>query len=471
MDRAVPAPDTGRAIGPGRRLLLATLCLGVLVAQIDTSVVNLALRPIGDALDVGVAPLQWTVDAYNLAYALCLLTGGLLGDLHGRRRILIVGLGLFSLGCLGCGLAPDAVFLVLGRVVAGLGAALLIPSSLAILRVVWTEPVSRGRALGIWAGCNGLAFAVGPILGGLLIEIWGWRSVFLIVIPPAVLACVLAWRFVPESADPQHRSFDARGQLLAALALGAFAFAAIEGRQAPSLLAVAVPLAVAAAAWFVRVERRLGAAALVPLDLFGLRDFRGACIATAAMTFGMYGLLFLVPMSWQAPAGAAPALGPLEAGLALLPMAIAFVLVSRRSGRLVERFGARVATAGGTALIGLGLLTLALTTTARPMWLAQAGLVAAGVGMGANTGPLMGVAVAAVRAARSGTASSLINVARMVGATLGVAVLATLYAWLDGGVVGLRAAMLAGGLVQLAGAAAAWTMIGEGHVHAPRQPG
>lgn len=471
MDRATPTPGTSRDIGPGRRLLLATLCLGVLVAQIDTSVVNLALRPIGDALDVGVAPLQWTVDAYNLAYALCLLTGGLLGDLHGRRRILIVGLGLFSLGCLACGLAPDAVVLVLGRVVAGLGAALLIPSSLAILRVVWTEPVSRGRALGIWAGCNGLAFAIGPILGGLLIETWGWRSVFLIVIPPAALACVLAWRFVPESADPQHRSFDARGQLLAALALGAFAFAAIEGREAPWLLAVAVPLAAAATAWFVRVERRLGEAALVPLDLFGLRDFRGACIATATMTFGMYGLLFLVPMSWQAPDGAARALGPLQAGLALLPMAIAFVLVSRRSGRLVERFGARVATAGGTALIGLGLLTLALTTTARPMWLAQAGLVAAGVGMGANTGPLMGVAVAAVRAARSGTASSLINVARMVGATLGVAVLATLYAWLDGGAVGLRTAMLAGGLVQLMGAAAAWTMIGARHAHATRPPG
>lgn len=162
---------------PNRRLILLTLCLGVLVAQIDTSVVNLAVRPIGDALGVGVSALQWVMDGYNLAYALFLLTGGLLGDLYGRRRIFITGAAGFSAGCLVCGLAPNAVVLILGRVLAGLGAALLIPASLAILRVVWTEPVERGRALGVWAGCNGLAFAIGPILGGFLIESLGWRSV------------------------------------------------------------------------------------------------------------------------------------------------------------------------------------------------------------------------------------------------------------------------------------------------------
>ncbi len=448
-----------RTSAPRRGAVLVTLCLGVLIAQIDTSVVNLAVRPISDALGVGVAALQWVVDGYNLAYALLLLTGGLLGDLYGRRRIFVAGVAVFSLGCLGCGLAPNVAVLILGRAVAGLGAALLLPSSLAILRVIWTDPAGRGRALGIWAGCNGLAFALGPTLGGLLIEGFGWRSVFLIVLPVGALACVLAWRSVPESADPKGRSFDLGGQVLGALALGGLALAAIEGREAPHLLVVVLPLAVVATALFLWVERRQGEAALVPLDLFRQRAFVGAVVATAAMTFGMYGLLFLVPLSWQGGANGTAPLTPVDAGLGLLPMALAFVLVSSRSGALVQRVGARATTAGGTALIGAGLLVMALTEAGRPMSLAQVGLLLAGIGMGVNTAPLLGVAVAAVPSARSGTASALINVARMVGATLGVAVLGALYALKGSGVAGLTTAMLAGGSVQLTGAAVAWVMI------------
>jgi MFS family permease len=177
------------------------------------------------------------------------------------------------------------------------------------------------------------------------------------------------------------------------------------------------------------------------------------------MTFGMYGLLFLVPLSWQASGD--PPLSTVEAGLAMLPAALTFVVVSRHSGTLTERFGARVTTAGGTALIGLGLLVVALTTNARPVWFAEIGMVLTGIGMGTNTGPLMGVGVAAVPAPRSGTASSLINVARMVGATLGVAMLGALYALLGGGSTGFTAALAIGGVVQLMGAAAAWATVPE----------
>jgi hypothetical protein len=264
---------------------------------------------------------------------------------------------------------------------------------------------------------------------------------------------------VPESADPQDRQGDILGQVLGALALGGLALAAIEGRAAPWLLAVALPAAVLAFILFLAVERRRGEAALVPLSLFRQQAFAGAIVATSAMTFGMYGLLFLVPLSWQAAiAGAAP-LAPVRAGLGLLPMALIFLLVSQRSGRLAERFGARAVTSGGTAIIGLGLLVVALTTGGRPMWLAQIGLALAGLGMGMNTGPLMGVAVGSAPAARSGTASALINVARMVGATLGVAALGALYAVLGGGSAGLSAALIGGGVVQLAGAAMACTTI------------
>ncbi len=439
-----------------RGLILLTLCLGVLIAQIDTSVVNLALRPIGEGLDVGIAPLQWVLDGYNLAYALFLLTGGLLADLCGRRKIFIGGVVLFSAGCLLCGLSPSVGMLIFGRVVAGLGAAMLQPASLAILRVVWTDVRERGHALGIWAGCNGLAFAIGPTIGGLLIRGFGWRSVFLVVLPLGIGAVALARRYVPESSDPSGRHGDPLGQILAAIALGGLALASIEAHERPLVSALALPLAIMAAALFVVAEHLHGEAALVPLGLFRKPAFTGAIAATAAMTFGMYGLLFLVPLSWQG-SSTAP-LSAVAAGLALMPTALTFAAVSQNSGALTERFGARVTTAGGTALVGLGLIVVALTTSGRPIWLALVGMVLAGIGMGINTGPLMGVGVAAAPAARSGTASSLINVARMVGATLGVAMLGALYALL-GGDTGFTAALLVGGLVQLMGAATAWATV------------
>jgi MFS transporter, DHA2 family, methylenomycin A resistance protein len=451
----VAAPIVATPVAAQRRsFILLTLCLGVLIAQVDTSVVNLALRPIGEGLDVGIAPLQWVVDGYNLTYALFLLTGGLLADVYGRRRIFIGGVLVFSTGCLICGLSPNAAVLIFGRVVAGLGAAMLQPASLAILRVVWTDIRERGHALGIWAGCNGLAFAIGPTIGGLLIRGFGWRSVFLVVLPLGVGAVVLASRHVPESSDPTDRCGDLPGQILAAIALGGLALAGIEAHERPLVCAMALPVALIAAALFVVVERLAGEGALVPPGLFRKPAFTGAIAATAAMTFGMYGLLFLVPMSWQGSA-IAP-LSAVVAGLALMPGALVFVGVSRHSGTLTERFGARVTTSGGTAVIGFGLLVMALTTSGQPIWLAEIGMVLTGIGMGINTGPLMGVGVAAVPAARAGTASSLINVARMVGATLGVAMLGALYALLGGGATGFTAALASGALVQLSGAAVAW---------------
>ncbi|HYZ32079.1 MAG TPA: MFS transporter, partial [Crenalkalicoccus sp.] len=184
-------PDTLPAAAPRRGLILLTLCLGPLLAQLDTSVVNLALAPIGGATGLGLGALQWVVDGYNLAYALLLLTGGLLADLYGRRRVFQLGIAAFSLGCAVSGLAAGPAALILGRVVAGVGAALLLPASLALLRTIWAEPLARARALGLWAGCNGLAFVLGPTLGGLLIQGAGWRGVFLVAPPVGALAMLL----------------------------------------------------------------------------------------------------------------------------------------------------------------------------------------------------------------------------------------------------------------------------------------
>src|SRR6185437_8655069 len=206
-----------------KRLTLLTLCLAVLVAQVDMAVVNLATRPIGDHFHAGVGALQWVLDGYNLVYAVLLLTGGLLADLYGRRRIFMAGVAIFVVASLACAVAPSIEVLIAGRAGAGLGAALMVPASLAIIRVAWHDETERGRALGVWAACNGLAMAIGPTVGGLLIHAFGWRSIFLVVIPVGAAAFVLAPRAIEESADPHGRNFDATAQALGAAALGGLA--------------------------------------------------------------------------------------------------------------------------------------------------------------------------------------------------------------------------------------------------------
>jgi MFS transporter, DHA2 family, methylenomycin A resistance protein len=429
-------------------LVLLTLCLGVLIAQVDTSVVNLAVQPIGTAFRASVPALQWVLDAYNLSYATLLLTGGLVADLYGRRLAFQLGAAVLAVASVACAFAPSIGFLIAARTVAGIGSALLLPASLSIVRVVWTDQAARCRALGVWASCNGLAFVIGPSLGGLFIGWFGWPSVFWLAVPIALAALGFSAWVVPESSDPAERRFDLPGQIFGALALGGFVYAVIAGRGGGYSSTAAFALSVLGLPVFLLLERRAGAAALVPLDLFAKPAFCGAAAATAAMTFGAYGLIFLLPLVWQSTGF----LTAQSAGFALMPCALLFFLIAPRSGHLAQAVGVRMMTAGGTAVIGCGFLIVAASNAGEPLLLAEIGLAFVGIGMGFNTGPLMSVAVDAVTAARSGTASALINVARMAGATLGVACLGTIFALWDGGADGLRAAMLVGGAVQLCGA-------------------
>jgi DHA2 family methylenomycin A resistance protein-like MFS transporter len=263
--------------------------------------------------------------------------------------------------------------------------------------------------------------------------------------------------FIPESSDPKGRHFDASAQVLGAIALGSLAFAAIQSHDAPAIAAVAFAAAVLALTLFIKTESKQGAAALVPLDIFRSREFRGAVTATAGMTFGMYGTIFLLPLTWQST-GRLDAVG---AGIALMPMALIFVAVSPFSGVLTEKFGVRVMTSGGVAIIACGLLLIGFSAHQASILPTELGLALTGLGMGFATGPLMGAAVTAVAAARSGTASALINVARMAGATIGVAILGAVFAMSHGGPDGLRLAMLVGGAVQITCAAVAWRTTGS----------
>ncbi|AOB33322.1 MFS transporter [Bordetella sp. H567] len=439
-----------------RQWVLVVICAAVLVAQIDTAVVNLAVRRLQDYFHAEVSQLQWVVDSYNLVYASLLLTGGLLADMLGRRRIFMWGIGIFTAACAACALAPSVGGLIAARAVAGAGAALAIPASMSIVRVVWRDGGQRRQAMGVWAACNGIALAVGPTLGGILIHAFDWRSVFLVVVPLGLLAVFMARPLIPESADPHGRDADPGAQIMGALGLGSMAYAAIcLGGSAWEAAGAAV---VSMAAWvaFVATEQRRGARALVPLEIFRVRDFRAAIVATVGMTFGMYGLIFLLPLVWQRTGR----LDTIGAGIALLPMALVFVLVSPWSGKLVGRFGRRRMAAGGVAIIGCGLLLVGATASQARIFFAEAGLALTGLGMGMATGPLMDTAVSAVEAARAGTASALVNTARMAGATVGVALLGAVFALGHGGIAGLRAAMLVGGAVQIACALIASRSIG-----------
>lgn len=433
-----------------RRVILFILCLAVLIAQVDTSVVNLAVHAIGIGLHAPLPALQWVVDAYNLSYAALLMTGGTLADLLGRRRVLQAGAAVFVLGSLLAGLAPNIAALIAGRVLAGIGAAMLLPASLALIRVIWSDPHERAHAIGVWAGMNGAAVAIGPTLGGWLIQTVGWRSVFLLIVPIGLVLLWSAPRVIPESSDAQGRRIDLPGQLFGGLVLTGLTVAAIVHR----LMLPALGVALLAALLFVRAEQRTGAGAMIPLPL--LRNARLAVAngVAMAMTFGMYGVLFLLPLVWQRSG----VLDASSAGLALLPMSLAFVALSHRSGPWSVRFGARRLMVGGMALIGAGIAVLALTQAGRSLWLAEAGLFLTGVGMALNTGPVLAMAVAAVEPARAGTASAMINTARMVGATLGVGVLGSVFAAQGSAAAGFGVAMAIGAAVALAGALLAVSM-------------
>ncbi|MES1150271.1 MAG: MFS transporter [Dongia sp.] len=437
---------------PANWLTLATLCMAVLIAQVDTCVTNLATRPIGQTFHAGVGALQWVVDAYNLAYAVLLLTGGLLADLYGRRLVFMAGAAIFTVASVICAAAPSIGILIAGRALTGVGAAMLLPASLAVIRVAWSDAKTRGHALGIWTGCNGLGVVLGPTIDGALIESHGWRSVFLVVVPLGLLALALAVPTITESADPKGRRFDTAAQLLGVVALGGLALAAIESHGSYLIAMIALVAAAIALIAFIKVEAARGDAALVPLDILKVRAFRGTATATAGMTFGMYGMLFVQLLTWQSENG----FTALQAGLALAPMAVVYILVSPFSGLLEEKLGTRFATGGGVAIIGSGLLTLGATASLGSLVLSEIGLMLCGLGMGIATGPLTGVAIGAVEPVRSGTASALINVARIVGATVGVAVLGAVYALAGRTPEAVTFAMLLGGAVQLGSALLCW---------------
>ena len=441
-----PALRTRAHLTPAHATLIVA-CAGVLLAQLDTSVVNLIVHQLHVAFRAEGSVLRWFVDGYNLAYATAILSAGALGDRLGRRRVFLLGLIVFTLGSAACALAPNAAVLIAARVLTGVGAALEVPATLALLSVAFPDGRARARALGWWASMNGLAFAIGPVVGGVLADALGWRSVFAVAIPVA-LGTIALVRFVPESETDPHAALDGTGQTLAALALGALTFAGMSVGSHTLVAAGAwLVVGIAATVAFV-VRERAARHPLVDLALFRDRPFAAATLVTGCMTFGMYGMLFLTPLLLQTVRG----LRATTAGLALLPLSAVFVAVSSRSGAIVERLGQRAAIALGMLAMGLGCVGLYADPAASwPLFLFA--LTCTGAGLGLTTGPVLGYAVKRAPDGRAGVASGIGNASRMLGATLGVAMLGAAAGGVSADHLGpLRLGYAGGALVEFLGA-------------------
>ena len=403
----------------GRWVLLAAV-LGSGIALLDTTVVNIALPTLGRELDADLTDLQWTVNAYVLALAALILLGGSLGDRFGRRRVFVIGVVWFGVASLLCGLAPDIEALIAARALQGIGAALLTPGSLALLQASFV-PDDRARAVGAWSGLGGIAAAIGPFVGGLLVEV-SWRLVFLINLPLCVVVVVVALRHVPESSDPQASPrVDVAGAVLGALGLAGVTYALVAAgeRGASAGVLASALLGVAGLVGFLLVERR-STHPMMPLEMFSSRQFSAANAVTFAVYAALGGVFFLLVVHLQVVVG----FSPLAAGTSLLPITALMLVLSVRAGALAARTGPRLPMTVGPLLCALGVL-LMTRIDAGADYVADVlpGVVLFGLGLSATVAPLTVTVLAAAPERYAGLASGINNAVARTAGLLAVAVL------------------------------------------------
>lgn len=414
-------PDLRYKSGPGRWVLLATV-LGTAMASIDATVVGIALPTIGRDFSAGLTTLQWVITAYTLTLAGLLLFAGALGDKYGRKRIFLVGVVWFALASLLCAIAPDAPFLIAARAVQGIGAAMLTPGSLAIIQASF-QVDDRGKAIGAWSGFGGVGTAIGPFLGGWLIQAASWRLIFVINLPLAALVVVLAWRHVPETRDPDVTGrLDVMGGVLVTLGLIGLTYGLIEapgqGWMSPEPL-TALICGVLLLGAFVGWEHRT-AAPMMPLNLFASAQFTVANVVTFAVYAALGGALFLLPIQLQVVSGYTP----LEAGISLLPVTAIMLALSARSGALAARIGPRLQMSLGPVIIAIGLaLFTRIGHSGNYLTEVLPAVLIFGLGLAANVAPLTSTVLAAVPAEHAGMASAVNNDVARAASLIAVAVL------------------------------------------------
>ena len=453
---AVPIYESGR-----RWWSLAVLSLALLMIYVDLTVVNVALPAIRAELAIGLSQLQWTVNAYALAFAVLLLSAGKLADFLGRRRIFLLGLAVFAVSSLGCGLAVSGGTLIAARAAQGLGAAFILPSTLSIISATF-HPRERATAIGIWVGVSSIGLALGPLVGGALIESINWHWIFYVNVPIGAAGIVAALLLVPESRDSSsQQALDLPGLASSAVALFALTFALLEANRygwtsAPIIACLAAASAGLVA--FVVVELR-SRRPMLDLSLFRDGTFSGANAVSLLSFFALFGVFFFVSIYLQTVLG----YSALRTGATLLPFTVLLALSVPVAGRLTDRIGARWPMAAGMLVLGVSLLLLSRLRLDSTFGELLPGLLLGGLGVGMTLAPASAAVLASVPDDKAGVASGVVTTFRQTGGVLGVAVMGAIFAAQIGDLEpeearfapafmgGFEDALLTGGVVAIAG--------------------
>ncbi|CAE6791384.1 Drug efflux pump JefA [Paraburkholderia aspalathi] len=421
-----------------KRVLIAT-SLSYVIVILDTSIVNVALEPVAASLGSDIAGLQWVVNAYTLTFASLLLSGGALGDRIGAKTVYLAGLLVFACASALCGLAPDLQILVVARVLQGVGAALLVPCSLTLINHAFPVARQRASAIGVLAGCGGIAMAAGPLAGGLLTHLLGWRSIFLVNVPIALIGAWLTTRIGAVRPASSDRSMDVAGQLLAVVALGASVAVLIEGAKLGwQAAATRVGAAIALAAWvaFVLVEGRRKQP-MLPLGFFRSPVFSASAFVSLISGLIFYGLFFLLSLYFQSARG----WSPLQTGLAFLPLTVMVAIGSFASGALNRTYGAHRLVCAGFLLYAVGFVGLVALADDAPYWRIALCFPAVGFAAGAISPAATAALMTAVDKARAGVGAGVLNASRQTGAAFGVAIFGALMSAIQPVDVGIRVAV------------------------------
>ncbi|MER6155519.1 MFS transporter [Streptomyces sp. NPDC001868] len=407
-----------------RLLVLAICCTSLLIVSLDNTVLNVALPSMQRDLNASLAGLQWTIDAYTLVLAALLMLAGSTADRIGRRRVFMAGLVVFTVGSVLCSLAPNLESLVAFRMVQAVGGSMLNPVAMSIITNTFTDPRERARAIGVWGAVVGISMAAGPIIGGVLVDSVGWRSIFWINLPVGLAALLLTWRYVPESRAPKARRPDPVGQLLVIVLLGSLTYAIIEAPTAPVAETLALGgVALAALLTLLRYEPRRDEP-LIDLRFFRSAPFSGATVIAVSAFASLGGFLFLSTLYLQNVRG----LDALDAGLWMLPMAILCFVCAPVAGRMVGSRGPRLPLLiAGTAMTASGVFFAAFEAETGNVTLVI-GYVLFGLGFGFVNAPITNTAVSGMPRAQAGVAAAVASTSRQIGQTLGVAVIGAVLA-------------------------------------------
>jgi EmrB/QacA subfamily drug resistance transporter len=417
--------------------ILSVLVLCLLVVILDNTILNVALKTIQEDLNASQGQMQWAVDSYALVFAGLLITGGVLGDRLGRKKMLLVGMIAFGATSLLCSFADSSTELILFRALMGIGAAFVQPQTLSIIQNVF-EPRERAKAIGIWAGASGVAIALGPIAGGLLLKYFWWGSVFLVNVPIVVVGVIAIWFLVPDSKDPNPGKVEPFGVVLSIVALVVLVYGVIEGGNSNDWLAWdslgAILLGIALLALFVYREAHSDHPT-IDVKLFKNQHFAAGSVAIGMTFFALMGSTFYLAYFQQAVRGYTP----LAAGVALIAVAAGVMIMAPQAARLSQRVGARVVTGSGMTLFGCSLISFAFVSQSTPQWILEVQMFALGSGMGLTMTPATNAIMSAVPREKAGAGSAVNNTVRQVAGALGVAILGSILAVVFRGQLGDQA--------------------------------